>query len=41
VPPRLVGIAWHRDRRRTRAADAFVELARTLTAAVGASAEAA
>ena len=41
VPPRLVGIAWHRDRRRTRAANAFVELARTLTAAVGASAEAA
>jgi len=41
VPPRLGGIAWHRDRRRTRAADAFVELARTLTAAVGASAEAA
>jgi DNA-binding transcriptional LysR family regulator len=41
VPPRLVGIAWHRDRRRTRAADAFVELARTLTAAIGASAEAA
>jgi DNA-binding transcriptional LysR family regulator len=41
VPPRLIGIAWHRDRRRTPAADAFVELARTLTAAVGASAEAA
>jgi len=41
VPPRLVGIAWHRDRRRNRAANAFVELARTLTAAVGASAEAA
>lgn len=32
VPPRLIGIAWHRDRRRTRAADAFVELARRLTA---------
>ena len=28
VPPRLIGVAWHRDRRRTRAADAFVELAR-------------
>ena len=27
VPPRLVGIAWHRDRRRTPAAEAFVELA--------------
>ncbi len=33
VPPRLIGIAWHRDRRRTRAAEAFVELARQLTAA--------
>ncbi len=33
VPPRLIGIAWHRDRRRTRAAEAFVELARRLTAA--------
>jgi molybdate transport repressor ModE-like protein len=32
VPPRLIGIAWHRDRRRTRAAEAFVELARALTA---------
>ncbi len=41
VPPRLIGIAWHRDRRRTPAADAFVELARTLTDAIGASAEAA
>ena len=41
VPPRRIGIAWHRDRRRTRAADAFVELARALTAAVSASAEAA
>jgi DNA-binding transcriptional LysR family regulator len=41
VPPRLIGLAWHRDRRRTRAAEAFVELAQTLTGAVGASAEAA
>ncbi len=32
VPPRLIGIAWHRDRHRTRAAEAFVELARGLTA---------
>ena len=32
VPPRLVGIAWHRDRRRIRAAEAFVELAQQLTA---------
>ena len=27
VPPRLIGVAWHRDRRRTRAAEAFVALA--------------
>ncbi len=32
VPPRLLGIAWHRDRRRTRAAEAFVELAQQVTA---------
>jgi molybdate transport repressor ModE-like protein len=32
VPPRVIGIAWHRDRRRTRAAEAFVELARKQTA---------
>ncbi len=31
VPPRMIGIAWHRDRRRTRAAEAFVELARSQT----------
>jgi DNA-binding transcriptional LysR family regulator len=31
VPPRLIGIAWHRDRRRTPAAEAFVELAQQLT----------
>ena len=41
VPPRLVGIAWHRDRRRTRAAEAFVELARRITADAGLTAEAA
>jgi DNA-binding transcriptional LysR family regulator len=41
VPPRLVGIAWHRDRRRTRAAEAFVELARRITAEAGLTAEAA
>jgi DNA-binding transcriptional LysR family regulator len=28
VPPRVVGIAWHRDRYRIAAADAFVRLAR-------------
>jgi DNA-binding transcriptional LysR family regulator len=33
VPPRLIAMAWHRDRRRTRAAEAFVELARVQTAA--------
>ena len=32
VPARLIGLAWHRDRRRTRAAQAFVELARQVTA---------
>jgi DNA-binding transcriptional LysR family regulator len=30
VPPRLIGLAWHRDRYRSRAAEAFVELAREL-----------
>jgi DNA-binding transcriptional LysR family regulator len=32
VPPRLIGIAWHSDRRQTRAAQAFFELAQQLTA---------
>jgi DNA-binding transcriptional LysR family regulator len=32
IPPRLIGIAWHRDRKRTRAAEAFVELAQEVTA---------
>jgi molybdate transport repressor ModE-like protein len=32
VPPRLVGIAWHRDRYRTPAARAFVDLAREVVA---------
>jgi DNA-binding transcriptional LysR family regulator len=41
VPPRLIGIAWHRDRRRTRAAEAFVELAQQVTAGSEAAAEAA
>jgi DNA-binding transcriptional LysR family regulator len=41
VPPRLVGVAWHRDRRRSRAAEAFVQLSQKLTSSVGASAEAA
>ena len=30
VPPRQIGIAWHRDRLRTQAAEAFVEAARAL-----------
>ncbi len=36
VPPRLIGIAWHSDRKRTRAAQAFVELAKQMTASFGA-----
>ena len=32
IPPRLIGIAWHRDRRRTGAFDAFVEAAQALFA---------
>jgi DNA-binding transcriptional LysR family regulator len=41
VPPRLIGIAWHRDRKRTPAAQAFVELARRLTAETELAVEAA
>ena len=41
VPPRLIGLAWHRDRRRTRAAQAFIELAQKQTAQFGAEAFAA
>jgi len=41
VPPRLIGIAWHRDRRRTRAAEAFVDHAQRITAPVGTAVEAA
>ena len=32
LPPRLIGIAWHRDRYRTPAARAFVETAHELAA---------
>jgi len=32
VPPRLIGIAWHRDRYRTPAARAFVQTAQDLCA---------
>jgi DNA-binding transcriptional LysR family regulator len=41
VPPRLLGIAWHRDRRRTPAAEAFVALAQELTAGLEPAAAAA
>jgi DNA-binding transcriptional LysR family regulator len=41
VPPRLIGIAWHRDRRRTHAAQVFVELAQRQTSLLGAEALAA
>jgi len=34
VPPRRIGIAWHRDRYRSPAAQAFVELARDVCARV-------
>jgi DNA-binding transcriptional LysR family regulator len=30
VPPRLIGLAWHRDRYRSPAALAFVDAAREL-----------
>ena len=32
LPPRLIGLAWHRDRYRTPAARAFVETAEEVTA---------
>jgi DNA-binding transcriptional LysR family regulator len=32
VPPRVIGMAWHRDRHRSPAARAFVELAREVSA---------
>jgi DNA-binding transcriptional LysR family regulator len=35
VPPRLIGIAWHRDRHRSPAARAFVDLAREVSAELG------
>jgi molybdate transport repressor ModE-like protein len=41
VPARVIGIAWHRDRRRTRAEEAFVELAQRQTSLLGAEALAA
>jgi molybdate transport repressor ModE-like protein len=41
VPARVIGIAWHRDRRRTRGEEAFVELAQRQTSLLGAEALAA
>ena len=41
VPPRLIGIAWHRDRYRTAAAHAFVETAEAVCAELEAEAIAA
>jgi DNA-binding transcriptional LysR family regulator len=32
IPPRLIGLTWHRDRRPTRALEAFVEAARRVCA---------
>jgi len=34
VPPRIIGLAWHRDRYRSPAAEAFVELAKELCASL-------
>jgi DNA-binding transcriptional LysR family regulator len=34
VPPRHIGIAWHRDRYRSPAARAFVELAQVVCSQV-------
>ncbi len=34
VPPRIVGLAWHRDRQRSPASEAFVRLAREVCAGV-------
>ena len=34
LPPRLIGVAWHRDRYRTPAAHAFVETAQAVTDAL-------
>jgi DNA-binding transcriptional LysR family regulator len=41
VPDRIIGIAWHRDRFRTEAAEAFVSEAQTLCAELAAAAPAA
>jgi DNA-binding transcriptional LysR family regulator len=41
LPPRLIALAWHRDRHQTRPARAFVEAAQTLCEGFGAAAVAA
>jgi DNA-binding transcriptional LysR family regulator len=41
LPPRLIGLAWHRDRHQTPAARAFAEAAQALCASLDAAAEAA
>jgi DNA-binding transcriptional LysR family regulator len=41
IPPRHLAIVWHRDRYRSAAADAFVELAKELSANEPSSASAA
>jgi DNA-binding transcriptional LysR family regulator len=34
IPPRLIGMAWHRDRHQTRAVEAFVDAAKALCARI-------
>ena len=41
VPPRVIGLVWHRDRHRSRAAEAFVETAGDVCRELGAQPEAA
>lgn len=36
-PPRVIALAWHRDRNRSAAAKAFVEMAQTLATAIAAA----
>ena len=39
IAPRVIGIAWHRDRYRSRAAEAFVDTARAVSADVASQCE--
>src|SRR5919206_976878 len=41
IPPRVIALAWHRDRYRTAAARAFVDMARAVSAELEAEAAAA